>query len=169
MACCASTSPKVLTSIGTVLATLLLSRPHSTADRGRLSVGEPHPKPSTNCYSHTSEDVLRRPLEPGVDSPMPSSCVCCPVCSPRTKGAVSSTGPTMRDVLHTYEHDLQGFVQWVPDRLRFGPSPFGPASRYLLLHPLLQTPARRAIVTPDGEPGKDVAYLIRCQPFGHGP
>ena len=43
----------------------LLSRPHSTADRGRLSVGKPHPKPSTNCYSHTSEDVLRRPLEPG--------------------------------------------------------------------------------------------------------
>ena len=42
-----------------------LSRPHSTADRGRLSVGKPHPKPSTNCYSHTSEDVLRRPLEPG--------------------------------------------------------------------------------------------------------
>ena len=37
----------------------------STADRGRLSVGERHPKPSTNCYSHTSEDVLRRPLEPG--------------------------------------------------------------------------------------------------------
>ena len=65
-ACCASTSPKVLTSIGTVLATLLLSRPHSTADRGRLSVGEPHPKPSTNCYSHTSEDVLRRPLETGL-------------------------------------------------------------------------------------------------------
>ena len=32
---------------------------------GRLSVGKPHPKPSTNCYSHTSEDVLRRPLEPG--------------------------------------------------------------------------------------------------------
>ena len=62
-ACCASTSPEVLTSIGTVLATLLLSRPHSTADRGRLSVGEPHPKPSTNCYSHNSEDVLRRPLE----------------------------------------------------------------------------------------------------------
>ena len=64
-ACCASTSPKGLTSIGTVLATSLLSRPHSTADRGRLSVGNPHPKPSTNCYSHTSEDVLRRPLEPG--------------------------------------------------------------------------------------------------------
>ena len=40
-------------------------RPHSTADRGRLSVGERHPKPSTNCYSHASEDVLRRPLEPG--------------------------------------------------------------------------------------------------------
>ena len=60
-----STSPKGLTSIGTVLATSLLSRPHSTADRGRLSVGNPHPKPSTNCYSHTSEDVLRRPLEPG--------------------------------------------------------------------------------------------------------
>ena len=64
-ACCASTSPKGLTSIGTVLATSLLSRPHSTADRGRLSVGERHPKPSTNCYSHTSEDVLRRPLETG--------------------------------------------------------------------------------------------------------
>ena len=46
--------------------TSLLSRPHSTADRGRLSVGNPHPKPSTNCYSHTSEDVLRRPLEPGL-------------------------------------------------------------------------------------------------------
>ena len=61
----ASTSPKVLTSIGTVLATLLVSRPHSTADRGRLSVGELHPKPSTNCYSPTSEDVLRRPLETG--------------------------------------------------------------------------------------------------------
>ena len=56
---------KALTSIGTALATLLLSRPHSTADRGRRSVGEPHPKPSTNCYSHTSEDVLRRPLETG--------------------------------------------------------------------------------------------------------
>ena len=63
----ASTSPKGLTSIGTVLATSLLSRPHSTADRGRLSVGKPHPKPSTNCYSHTSEDVLRRPLEPGLN------------------------------------------------------------------------------------------------------
>ena len=48
-----------------MLATLLLSRPHSTADRGRRSVGEPHPKPSTNCYSHNSEDVLRRPLETG--------------------------------------------------------------------------------------------------------
>ena len=60
--------PEVLTSIGTVLATLLLSRPHSTADRGRLSVGEPHPKPSTNCYSHNSEDVLRRPLETGQGS-----------------------------------------------------------------------------------------------------
>ena len=47
-------------------ATLLLSRPHSTADRGRRSVGEPHPKPSMNCYSHTSEDVLRRPLETGL-------------------------------------------------------------------------------------------------------
>ena len=44
---------------------VLQSRPHSTANRGRLSVGKPHPKPSTNCYSHTSEDVLRRPLEPG--------------------------------------------------------------------------------------------------------
>ena len=31
----ASTSPKVLTSIGTVLATLLVSRPHSTADQPR--------------------------------------------------------------------------------------------------------------------------------------
>ena len=65
MVCCASTSPKVLTSIGTALTTLLLSRPHSTADRGRLSGGELHPKPSTNCYSYTSEDVLRRPLETG--------------------------------------------------------------------------------------------------------
>ena len=45
MVCCASTSPRVLTSIGTALTTLLLSRPHSTADRGRLSGGEPHPKP----------------------------------------------------------------------------------------------------------------------------
>ena len=71
-ACCASTSPKGLTSIGTVRATSLLSRPHSTADRGRLSVGERHPKPSTNCYSHTSEDVLRRPLEPGTGTPMRS-------------------------------------------------------------------------------------------------
>ena len=63
--CCVSTSPKVLTSIGTVLATLLLSRPHSTADRGRRSVGGPPPKSSTNYYSHTKEDVLRRPLESG--------------------------------------------------------------------------------------------------------
>ncbi len=36
------------------------------SDRGRLSGGEPHPKPSTNCYSYTSEDVLRRPLETGL-------------------------------------------------------------------------------------------------------
>ena len=34
--------------------------------RPRKTLGwKPHPKPSTNCYSHTSEDVLRRPLEPG--------------------------------------------------------------------------------------------------------
>ncbi len=35
--------PKVTTSAGTALATSLLSRPHSTADRGKLSVGERHP------------------------------------------------------------------------------------------------------------------------------
>ena len=63
-ACCASL-PQRDTSIGTVLATSLLSRPNSTPT-GRLSVGERHPKPSTNCYSHTSEDVLRRPLETGL-------------------------------------------------------------------------------------------------------
>ena len=28
-------------------------------------MAKPHPKPLTNCYSYTSEDVLRRPLEPG--------------------------------------------------------------------------------------------------------
>ena len=34
--------------------------------RPRKTLGwKTHPKPSTNCYSHTSEDVLRRPLEPG--------------------------------------------------------------------------------------------------------
>ena len=71
-ACCASTSPKVLTSVGTALATSLLSRPHSTADRGRLSVGEPPPKSSTNCYSHTNENVLRRPLESGMSQPWPA-------------------------------------------------------------------------------------------------
>ena len=39
--------------------------PHSTADRGRRSVGGPPPKSSTNYYSHTKEDVLRRPFESG--------------------------------------------------------------------------------------------------------
>ena len=34
-----------------------------TAEDSRLE--NAIPKPSTNCYSHTSEDVLRRPLEPG--------------------------------------------------------------------------------------------------------
>ena len=65
-ACGVSPSPKGLTSVGTALATSLLSRPHATADRGSRSVGGPPPKSSTTCYAHTNEDVLRRPLESGL-------------------------------------------------------------------------------------------------------
>ena len=64
-ACGVSPSQKGLTSVGTALATSLRSRPHSPADRGSRSVGGPPPKSSTNCYAHTNEDVLRRPLESG--------------------------------------------------------------------------------------------------------
>ena len=50
-ACCASTSPKGLTSIGTVLATSLLSRPHSTGPRKTLG-----------AFNELLSHVLRRPL-----------------------------------------------------------------------------------------------------------
>ena len=43
------------------VAATLNRRPRET-----LSWRTPSPKSSTNCYSHTNEDVLRRPLESGL-------------------------------------------------------------------------------------------------------
>jgi transposase InsO family protein len=39
--------------------------PHSTRDHARSSAGRPRPKPSTNIYAPSNEQVLLRSIEPG--------------------------------------------------------------------------------------------------------